>query len=88
MSGALVGTEARHVTIRFDYAQAGMTYSMASKLNGTYTSYRASSDDTWASWLRGDGELFHEYGHAWSGYYATMVQAGPDVRRRISKRAG
>jgi hypothetical protein len=74
MTGALIGAEASHVTIRFDYAQAGLTSSLAFQVNGVYTDYRSTSDVTWASWLRGDGELFHEYGHSWSMYYAYMVQ--------------
>jgi FlaG/FlaF family flagellin (archaellin) len=64
MTGALVGTEAKDVTIRFDFAQSGNTSSLAVQSNGVYTDYRATSDVTWAGWLRGDGELLHEYGHA------------------------
>jgi hypothetical protein len=32
--------------------------------NGVYTHYHATSNVTYLSWLDGDGELFHEYGHA------------------------
>jgi FlaG/FlaF family flagellin (archaellin) len=85
-SGALVGVESKDVTIRFDFAQTGRTYSMATKLNGVYTDYRATSDVTWSGWLRGDGELFHEYGHAWSMYYANMVQADPTLGAYLQAR--
>jgi len=86
MSGAQVGAEAGYVTIRFDFAQAGQTYSSSIKRNGVYTDFRATSDVTWDGWLRGDGELFHEYGHAWSRYYATMVQADPALTAYLEAR--
>jgi len=85
-SGSLVGSEARYVTVRFDFAQSGLTSSLATQSNGVYVDYRATSDVTWAGWLRGDGELFHEYGHAWSMYYADMVQGDPTLRAYLQAR--
>ncbi len=86
LRGALVDREARYVTVRFDLRQAGSTSSLAVQSNGVYTDYRATSDVTWASWLRGDGELFHEYGHAWSMYYTHMVQADPSLKAYLEAR--
>jgi hypothetical protein len=86
MSGVLVGAEARYVTVRFDLLQAGHTATLAVQSNGVYTDYRATSDVTWASWLRGDGELFHEYGHAWSMYYTYMVQADSSLKAYLDAR--
>jgi hypothetical protein len=86
MTGTLVGTEAKDVTIRFDFAQSGNTSSLAVQSNGVYTDYRATSDVTWAGWLRGDGELLHEYGHAWSMSYACMIQADSTLRAYLQAR--
>ena len=72
LSGTLVGDEARFVTIRFDYTRVGSTSSMAAESNGVYTDYHATSNLSYVSWLDGDGELFHEYGHAWSLYTLTF----------------
>ena len=85
-TGSLVGGEGRDVTIRFDIAQAGRTSTHALLSNGVYSDFHATSDVTWAGWLRGDGELFHEYGHAWSSYYARMVQADSSLRAYLQAR--
>jgi hypothetical protein len=43
--------------------------------NGAYSGYAAVSYITWDAWIdTPDQTLFHEYGHAWSLYYAFMVQ--------------
>lgn len=73
-AGSLVGAEARFVTIRFDFSSTGSTSTMAVSSNGVYTSYHATSNVTYLSLLDSDSELFHEYGVAWSLYYAYMVQ--------------
>ena len=87
MSGALAGgAEASYVTVRFDFAQAGLTSTMAVQSNGQYVDFKATSDITWTGWLRGDGELFHEYGHAWSRYYSYMVQGDPSMRAYLQAR--
>lgn len=66
LQGALVGREASNVTVRFDLTKTGTTSTVAVQTNGVYTDYRATSNVSYVSWLDGDGELFHEYGHAWS----------------------
>lgn len=86
MTGSLVGAEAARVIVRFDLVQAGFTTSFASQSNGIYTDYNATSDITWAGWLRGDGELFHEYGHAWSMDYAALVQQDLTLRAYLQAR--
>lgn len=77
MTGKLIGKEAPFITIRFDLVQSGYTSSSALQRNGVYEEYHATSNITWIRWLSGEGELFHEYGHAWSRYYAYMVHADP-----------
>jgi Big-like domain-containing protein/SdrD B-like protein len=79
VSGELVGSEARFVTVRFDFTKAGSTSTVATGSNGVYTEYHATSNVTFLSWLEGDDELFHEYGHAWSLYYAYIVQQDPSL---------
>ena len=85
-AGTLLGSEAATVTVRFDYASSGLTSSLLVQSNGVYTEYRATSDVTWASWLRGDAELFHEYGHAWSMYYASLTQQDSTLRAYLEAR--
>ena len=71
----LVGTEARSVTIRFDYSANSST---AAAWQGTargYHSFSAVCYGTYTFWLDGgDQILSHEYGHAWSYYYDVIVQ--------------
>ena len=87
MEGSLVGSEAPFVTIRFDFAKSGSTSTIASSSNGgPYEDYRASSDLTYLAWLDGDNELFHEYGHAWSLYYAFIVQQDPSFSAYLRAR--
>jgi hypothetical protein len=87
MEGSLVGTEARFVTIRFDFTKSGSTSTMAASSNGgPYDSYEATSNVTYLSWLDGDNELFHEYGHAWSLYYAYIVQQDPNLALYLEMR--
>lgn len=88
VEGSLVGSEARFVTIRFDFAKSGSTSAVVSSSNGgPYESYDATSDVTYLSWLDGDGELFHEYGHAWSLYYAFIVQQDSTLAVYLAARA-
>ncbi len=85
-TGSLIGREASQVVIRFDLASTGSTSSMAIGTNGVYTSYHATVDLSYLSWLDGDGELFHEYGHAWSLYYAHMAQQDPAMAAYLTAR--
>ena len=86
MSGELVGAEARFVTVRFDFTKAGSTSTVATGSNSVYTDYHATSNVTFLSWLEGDDELFHEYGHAWSLYYAYIVQQDPSLSAYLEAR--
>lgn len=72
--GLLIGSEASSTTVRVAYGSVDQTVSSSSYDGTRYSGFSASVYVTWASWLdRGAFTLFHEYGHAWSGYYATIV---------------
>jgi hypothetical protein len=86
MSGSLVGPEAQFTTIRFDFTSTGSTSTMAVQTGGIYTDYGATSNVTYISWLDGDGELFHEFGHAWSLYNAYIVQQDPTLAAYLRAR--
>jgi hypothetical protein len=86
ISGSLVGAEAAFTTIRFDFASTGSTSTSAWQTAGTYTDYNATSNVSYVSWLNGDGELFHEYGHAWSLYNGYIVQQDPTLARYLAAR--
>jgi hypothetical protein len=86
MTGSLIGTEAQYTTIRFDSQPLSNTSTMASGSNGTYTDYHATSNVDYGSWLDGDNALFHEYGHAWSNYYAYIVQQDPSFTAYLQAR--
>jgi hypothetical protein len=71
----LVGTEARSVTIRFDYSANSSTAAAWQGTAGGYHSFSAVCYGTYTFWLDGgDQILSHEYGHAWSYYYDVIVQ--------------
>ncbi|HET7128745.1 MAG TPA: Ig-like domain-containing protein [Gaiellaceae bacterium] len=86
MSGLLIGPEARFTTVRFDFAPTGSTSTTASATDGLYTSYAATSNVSFVSWLDGDDGLFHEYGHAWSLYNAYIVQQDPTLAAYLRAR--
>ena len=86
MSGLLIGPEARFTTIRFDFAPTGSTSTTAASTGGVYTSYAATSNVSFVSWLDGDDGLFHEYGHAWSLYNAYIVQQDPTLAAYLRAR--
>lgn len=80
MSGSLVGSEGSTATVAFDYDSFGITTMSVGGSAGNYSNYVAVSEVPYLSWLDGgDGVLFHEYGHAWSGYYAYIVQQDPSL---------
>jgi hypothetical protein len=71
----LIGPEARYVTIRFDYTSNSSTVAAWQGSPGSYGNYNAICYDDYLSWLDGgDQGVTHEYGHAWSLYYDTIVQ--------------
>lgn len=74
-----VGREAASVVIRLGWSTSSTTSTTASTVNGVYTSFSATSYVTLSSWLDGDWTLSHEYGHAWSLYYAYVVQQDPTL---------
>lgn len=87
MRGSLVGSEAQHVTIRFDLGGQSATSTSVAESNGVYSSYKAASYVTYLSWRdQGDNVLFHEYGHAWSLYYAYIVQQDPTLSGYLKAR--
>ena len=71
----LVGTEARFVSVRFDLNQSAQTAAGWQGVPGSYSNYAAIVYAGYDFWLDGgDQGLSHEYGHAWSYYYARIVQ--------------
>lgn len=73
-AGQLIGDEALSTTVRVGYGTVDQTISSSAYDGTRYSGYSASVYVTWSSWLdRAAFTLFHEYGHAWSGYFATVV---------------
>lgn len=71
----LVGAEARFITVRFDLGPNSSTVAGWQGSPGSYSSYSAICYDNYVSWLDGgDQGVGHEYGHAWSLYYDTVVR--------------
>jgi hypothetical protein len=82
-----IGREASSVSVLFDLGGSSTTTTSIGATNGRYDSYAASSYVTYLSWLdNGDNTLSHEYGHAWSLYYAYLVQQDPTLSGYISAR--
>ena len=82
-----VGEEAPRVTVRFDLGQTESTVAGWQGSPGSFTGYSAISYVSWISWLEhGDKDLSHEYGHAWSLYYDTMVQQSGDLSSYLKAR--
>jgi hypothetical protein len=76
----LIGAEASTVVIHLDLGQHTSTSTSVAEAGGLYSGYRANVYISWASWLDGAAvALGHEYGHAWSLYYAFMVQSDPSL---------
>jgi hypothetical protein len=88
MGGSLVGAEASTVKIRFDYgSNPDMCAVSVSGSPGSYSNYQAGIDVAWLAWLdNGDSVLFHEYGHAWSLYYAYMMQQDTSLNSYLQAR--
>jgi len=78
-----MGAEAASTTIAIGFeAAGGMTSASAASSNGgPYKDYLATSYVPWiniASENPTSRTLFHEYGHAWTLYYAYIAQQDPD----------
>lgn len=87
VSGQLVGAEAGSVTVRFDYGTVSATATSVQMINGRYDRYSAVVTASWDSWLTTyDRTLFHEYGHAWSMYYAYIAQQDPSLAGYLTAR--
>ena len=74
-----VGREATSVVVRLGWSMSSTTTTSVSRVDGLYATFNAVSYVTLSSWLDGDWTLSHEYGHAWSLYYAYMVQQDPTL---------
>ena len=86
-SGSLVGAEASTTTVRFDLGASSVCSTSVSGSPGSYTDYRAGVHIAYLSWLdQGDAVLFHEYGHAWSLYYAHIAQQDTRLRSYLAAR--
>ncbi len=75
-SGSLLGAEKAVTKVRFDLGDSNVCYSSWTGSEGAYTSYSATLDTDYLTWLvmGSHAALFHEYGHAWSLYHQIMVQ--------------
>ena len=86
-AGTLIGEEASATTIRFDFGASPVTLTSVTGGPGTYTNYRADVRVPWLSWLdQGDRVLFHEYGHAWSLYYAHLLHQDTRLESYLAAR--
>jgi hypothetical protein len=82
-----VGREATNVVVRLDVSASTVTSTAVGASNGTYDVYSAVCYISWATWLdRGAAALAHEYGHAWSLYYAHLVQQDPTLAGYVRAR--
>jgi hypothetical protein len=87
LMAALIGAEAGRTTVRFDLGSTSTTSMSVQQVNGTYQAYSATSYVSYTSWLDGnDQTLTHEYGHAWSLYYAYVVQQDPSLASYLQAR--
>lgn len=87
VSGQLVGPEAGSVSIRFDYGTSSATATSVQMIDGRYDRFSATVTATWDTWLTTyDRTLFHEYGHAWSMYYAYIAQQDPTLSGYLAAR--
>lgn len=76
MQSTLHGDETKYTNVRFDFGQSNITRASFVKdpVKG-YIDYQATVYLTYVSWVTsGDTSLIHEYGHAWSIYYNSIVQ--------------
>jgi chitodextrinase len=76
--GALLGIEQKTIKISIGGScNCNATASGVSGTPGSYTGYQANINLTWDVWVNETGQhrsLFHEYGHAWDGYFRYIVQ--------------
>ena len=88
MAGSLIGAEAPNVTVWFDYANdPNFTVASIDGGPGNYSNYRADVHLAYVSWLDdGDNMLFHEYGHAWSLFYAYTRQQDTSLASYLQAR--
>lgn len=80
LAAGLIGAEAPSVRVFFDLGTNGSNCasSAGQDATGRWTSYAANVYVSYLSWVdAGDQELTHEYGHAWSGYFAHIAQQDP-----------
>lgn len=85
--GGLVGQEKATITIRLDLGTYSATGSSYAGSNGSYSGYGAIMTLDWNTWLNsGENVLFHEYGHAWAGYFLVMVQQDPYLNGYLKAR--
>jgi len=82
----LTGPEAPLTTIRVGYSGSNTTSTSVSRVADAYTNYRAVSYVSYTAWLDGELTMSHEYGHAWSLYYAYIVQQDPELTAYLTAR--
>ena len=85
--GSLRAGEAPYTTIRFDLRATSSCEASTATTNGVIGDYRAICEISYLKWLdTGDATLFHEYGHAWSLYYANIVRQDPALSAYLQAR--
>lgn len=77
--GLMGGAESPYVTVSFALGGGSSTATgVGTSSTGVYQNYTGNSAVSYLSWLDGGSHtLFHEYGHAWSGYYRYILQQDP-----------
>jgi hypothetical protein len=75
LSMGLLGSEAATTLVRFDLDRTNHTSASWGGTAGSYSGYKATVYSSFLTFSDdGAASLFHEYGHAWTLYYATIVQ--------------
>ncbi len=83
----MIGDEAGRTVIRFDIGSNDYCSSKTISVGSTYTELTTDCNVAYLRWLdTGDQILFHEYGHAWSNYYAYIVQQDPTLTSYLRAR--
>lgn len=86
-AGTLLGDEAAVTTIRLDLSSGSMTSASWQTANGRLGNFNALVWIDWWSWLNTtETTLFHEYGHAWAGYWSVEAQQDPSLAGYLEAR--
>ena len=85
--GSGVGAEAASTVVRFGLGDRSYCATSLSGAPGAWTGQSADCYVDYRSWLeQKDAILFHEYGHAWSGYHEHVTQQDGDWSSYLAAR--